>query len=56
MTDLTGSKVLIGERILCIAVKDVYFTSNMKFEKLNNYSGLKKNNLIISIFAASNVS
>jgi hypothetical protein len=34
MNDLTGSKILIGERILCNAVKDRYFTSKMKFEKL----------------------
>jgi hypothetical protein len=36
MNDLTGSKVLIGERILCNAVKDIYFTTKMKFEKLSN--------------------
>jgi hypothetical protein len=27
MNDLIGAKVLIGERILCNAVKDIYFTS-----------------------------
>jgi hypothetical protein len=36
MNDLTGAKVLIGERILFNAVKDIYFTSKMKFEKLSN--------------------
>jgi hypothetical protein len=34
MNDLTGSKVLKGERILFNAVKDMYFTCQMKFEKL----------------------
>jgi hypothetical protein len=34
MNDLTGAKVLTGERILFDAVKDIYFTSKMKFEKL----------------------
>jgi hypothetical protein len=29
---LTGAKVLIGERILFNAVKNIYFTSKMKFE------------------------
>jgi hypothetical protein len=32
MNDLTGAKVLKGERILFNAFKDIYFTSNMKFE------------------------
>jgi hypothetical protein len=36
MNDLTGAKVLIGERILFNAVKDIYSTSKMKFEKLSN--------------------
>jgi hypothetical protein len=34
MNDLTSSKMLKGERILCNAVIDIYFTSKMKFEKL----------------------
>jgi hypothetical protein len=33
---LDWRKVLIGERILCNAVKDIYFTSKMQFKKLNN--------------------
>jgi hypothetical protein len=32
MNDLTGAKVLKGERILFNAFKDIYFTSKMKFE------------------------
>jgi hypothetical protein len=36
MNDLTGSKVLIGELILCNAVKDIYFSSMMKFKNENN--------------------
>jgi hypothetical protein len=32
MNDLTGAKVLKGERILFNAFKDMYFTSKMKFE------------------------
>jgi hypothetical protein len=36
MNDLTGAKVQIGERILGTAVKDKYFTSKAKFEKLGN--------------------
>jgi hypothetical protein len=36
MNDLTCAKVLIGELILCNAATDTYFTSKMKFEKLNN--------------------
>jgi hypothetical protein len=36
MNDLTVSEVLIGERILCNAVKDIYFTNKMQFKKLNN--------------------
>jgi hypothetical protein len=35
MNDLTGAKVLIGELILCNAVKDISFTSKMQFKKLN---------------------
>jgi hypothetical protein len=36
MSDLTGSKVLIDEVILCNAVKDIHFTSMMKLKKLKN--------------------
>jgi hypothetical protein len=32
MNDLTGVKVLKGERILFNKFKDIYFTSKMKFE------------------------
>jgi hypothetical protein len=32
MNDLTGAKVLKGERILLNAFKDIYFTSKLKFE------------------------
>jgi hypothetical protein len=32
MNDLTGAKVLKGERILFNAFKVIYFTSQMKFE------------------------
>jgi hypothetical protein len=39
MNDLTGAKVLKGERILFNAFKDIYFTSKMKFE---NYSLLNQ--------------
>jgi hypothetical protein len=35
MNDLTGAKVLKVERILFHAVEDIYFTSKLKFEKLN---------------------
>jgi hypothetical protein len=35
MNDLTGSKVLIGELILCNAVKDLYLTRMIKLKKLN---------------------
>jgi hypothetical protein len=34
MNDLTGAKVLKGERILFNAFKELNFTSKMKFEKL----------------------
>jgi hypothetical protein len=34
MNDLSGAKVPKGERILFNAIKDIYFTSKMKFEKL----------------------
>jgi hypothetical protein len=36
MNELTGAKVLIGELLLYNAVKDIYFTSEIKFRKLNN--------------------
>jgi hypothetical protein len=44
MNDLTGAKVLNGERILFNAFKDIYFTSKMKFENslLNRLSVQKK--------------
>jgi hypothetical protein len=32
MNDLTGAKVLKGDRILFNAFKDIYFTSKTKFE------------------------
>jgi hypothetical protein len=32
MNDLTGAKVLKGERIVFNAFKDIYFTSKIKFE------------------------
>jgi hypothetical protein len=32
MNDWTGAKVLEGERILFNAFKDIYFTSQIKFE------------------------
>jgi hypothetical protein len=32
MNDLTGAKVLKGERILFNAFEDIYFTKKMKFE------------------------
>jgi hypothetical protein len=35
MNDLTGAKLLKGERILFNAFKYMYFTSKMKFEKLS---------------------
>jgi hypothetical protein len=34
MNNLTGSILLTGELILCNAVKDIYFTSMMKFQKI----------------------
>jgi hypothetical protein len=36
MNDLTSAKVLIGELLLCNAVKDIYFPGMMKFNKFNN--------------------
>jgi hypothetical protein len=36
MNDLAGAKVLIGELLLCNAVKDISFTSKMQFKELNN--------------------
>jgi hypothetical protein len=35
MNDLTGANVLKGERIRFNALKDMYFTCQMKFEKLS---------------------
>jgi hypothetical protein len=47
MNDLTGAKVLKGERILFNAFKDIYFTSQMKFENsLLNQAFKKKKKLI----------
>jgi hypothetical protein len=42
MNDLTGSKVLKGERILFNAFKDIYFTRKMKFENKLLYQAFKK--------------
>jgi hypothetical protein len=38
MNDLTGAKGLKVEGIMFNAVKDIYFTSRIKFEKLSNYT------------------
>jgi hypothetical protein len=35
-------KVLKGKRILLNAVKDIYFISNMEFEKLSTQSSVQK--------------
>jgi hypothetical protein len=32
MNDLTGAKMLIGELLLCNAVKDISFTSKIQFK------------------------
>jgi hypothetical protein len=45
MNDLTGAKVLKGERILFNAFKDIYFTSKMKFE---NYYLIKRSKKLIN--------
>jgi hypothetical protein len=51
MNDLTGAKVLKGERILFNAFKVIYFTSNMKFENsLLNQVFKKVNNFDICCF------
>jgi hypothetical protein len=42
MNDLTGAKVLEGERIMFNAFKDIYFISRMKFEKLSTLSRVQK--------------
>jgi hypothetical protein len=42
MNDLTGAKVLKGERILFNAFKDMYFKSQMKFENLVLNQAFKK--------------
>jgi hypothetical protein len=34
MNDLTGAKVLIGELLVCNAVKDISFRSKMRFKKI----------------------
>jgi hypothetical protein len=41
MNDLTGAKVLKGKRIRFNAVKDIYFTSKTKFEKLSTQSRIQ---------------
>jgi hypothetical protein len=35
MNNLTGANVLKGERMLFNAIKDIYFTRKMKFQKLS---------------------
>jgi hypothetical protein len=42
MNDLIGARVLKSERVLFNAVKDIYFTSKMKFEKLGTLSSVQK--------------
>jgi hypothetical protein len=42
MNDLTGAKVLKGERMLFNAFKDINFVSKMKFEKLRTSSSVRK--------------
>jgi hypothetical protein len=49
MNDLTGAKVLKGERILFSAFKVIYFTSKMKFEKLSILSSVQKKLINFSI-------
>jgi hypothetical protein len=39
---LDWRKKLKDERILFNALKDIYFTSKMKFEKLSTQSGIQK--------------
>jgi hypothetical protein len=46
MNDLTGAKVLKGERILFNAFKDIYFTSKIKFENSLLNQAFKKKKLI----------
>jgi hypothetical protein len=42
MNDLTDSKVLIGELVLCNAVKDIYFTRMMTFKTFYTKSSVQK--------------
>jgi hypothetical protein len=42
MIDLTGAKVLKGERILFNAFKEINFASKMNFEKLRTYSSVRE--------------
>jgi hypothetical protein len=42
MNDLTGAKVLKGERILFNAFKDMYFTRLKKFEKLSTQLSVRE--------------
>jgi hypothetical protein len=49
MNDLTGAKVLKGERILFNSFKDIYFTSQMKFENSLLNQAFKKSWLIFYI-------
>jgi hypothetical protein len=42
MKDFTGAKVLKVERVMFEAVKDIYFTSKMRFEKLSSESSVQK--------------
>jgi hypothetical protein len=41
LNDLTGSKVLEDEQILCSAITDKYFKSQIKLEKLSKYSSVQ---------------
>jgi hypothetical protein len=45
MSDLIGAKVLKVERIQFNAVKDMNFTSKMKFEKLSTQSSVQKQSI-----------
>jgi hypothetical protein len=42
MNDLTGTKTLTGKRVRINALKDKYFTSQMKFEKLSTSPSVQK--------------
>jgi hypothetical protein len=50
MNDLSGGIVLKGERILFNVLKDIYFTSKMKFEKLITQSSVQKELINFFIF------